>query len=61
MVKWLAFSFALLALFTSADERKVRNEFEMIEMRLKAIEGGKCLLMVVLTPTGQATVCASAP
>lgn len=60
MVKWLAFGFALIALFTSADEHKVRNEFEMMEARLKAVEGGKCILMIVLTPTGQATVCASA-
>jgi hypothetical protein len=45
MVKWFAFFFAIIALFSSADERKVREEFGRMEARLKAIEGGKCTLI----------------
>lgn len=57
MVKWLAFWFAVLALLTSADERQTRKAIERIEVRLKPLEDQKCTLMVVLTPSGQTTVC----
>lgn len=52
---WVAFVIALIALTTAADERKVRSEFDRVWSRL---DGKQCLLMVVLTPTGQATICA---
>jgi hypothetical protein len=55
MIKWLAFFFAIIALCSSADERKVRGEFDRVWSR---IDGQKCLMMVVLTPSGQATICA---
>jgi hypothetical protein len=55
MIKWFAFAFALIALCTAADERKVREEFDRVWSR---IDGQKCIMMVVLTPSGQATICA---
>lgn len=55
MVKWIALILALIAIGTAADESKVRAEFERINAR---IDGRKCMLMVVLTPSGQATICA---
>lgn len=58
MIKWLALIFAMLALFSAADERKVRSEFDIVEARLKALERAQCVMMVVLTPGGRSTICA---
>lgn len=58
MIKWLALFFAFIALTSSADERKVREEFDRMKARIDLIEGDKCTLMVVLTPSGQSTICA---
>jgi hypothetical protein len=58
MIKWWAFIFALIALFTAADEKKVRAEFDRVQARLDAIENRKCTLMAVTTPSGIASICA---
>ena len=59
MIKWLAFFFAIVALTSSADERKVRAEFDRMKARLDAVEDRKCILMAVTTPTGVASICAN--
>ncbi|PDT71760.1 hypothetical protein CO683_00955 [Bradyrhizobium ottawaense] len=58
MLKWWAFIFAIIALVTSADEKKVRAEFDRVQIRLDAIENRKCTLMAVTTPSGVASICA---
>ena len=58
MIKWMALIFALLALFSAADERKTREAFERVDARIGSLEHKTCTLMVVLTPTGQTTICA---
>lgn len=57
MIKWLAFFFALIALCSSADESKVRSQFDQMETRLHAIENRKCTLMAVDTPSGIKSIC----
>ena len=57
MIKWSAFFMAWFALvFTPSD-----TDFHKLKSRIEGIERRQCLLMVVLTPTGQATVCAVQP
>ena len=58
MVKWLALMLSLIALFTAADERKTRAEFDLMEARLRAMEAKTCVLMAVNTPTGVTSICA---
>ena len=51
MIKWLAFVLAILALLALDD----------IQARIGSLENNRtCTLMVVLTPSGQATICALA-
>jgi hypothetical protein len=58
MIKWLALTIALVALFSAADQRKTHDAFDKIDARLKAIENRKCNLMAVSTPDGVASICA---
>jgi len=58
MIKWLALWFAMLALFTAADRSKTTDAFNAMEARIGRIENKQCTLMVVLTPSGQTTICA---
>lgn len=59
MIKWFAFFFAIIALCSSADESKVRAEFDRMKARLDAVERAQCTLMVVSTPSGTSTICAT--
>lgn len=57
MIKWIALLFAWIALVTAADERKVSESFARIEARVQLLESAKCQMMVVMTPSGESTVC----
>ncbi|WP_439398619.1 hypothetical protein ACRQ5Q_14865 [Bradyrhizobium sp. PMVTL-01] len=58
MIKWIALILALAALHNAADANKVGAELDRLRSRVEHLEGGKCTLMQVLTPSGTATICA---
>lgn len=53
MVKWIALVLALIALTSSANN----DDLQKLKARLEAIEGRKCTLMAVATPSGSAWIC----
>lgn len=54
MVKWIALILALIAITRAADDEKVSAKFRELESRIDR----RCTLMQVVTPTGNATICA---
>lgn len=50
---WIAYLLALFAILISPSNSKVNDTADRVER----LERQQCTMMVVLTPTGQATVC----
>lgn len=52
-MKWVAFIFALLALAGTPS----KSEMDRINSAVTKIETQSCMMMLVRTPTGEATIC----
>lgn len=58
MIKWIALFLAFIALSKAADADKVQLAVDAINARL---DKRTCTMMVVLTPSGTETICATRP
>ena len=58
MVKWIALFLALGVVWRAPDKDEVSGEISKLQARVKLLEARSCTLMQVVTPTGNATICA---